>query len=124
MARHCLNSLLLDVNSGVGAGDAGDAAASSSKNFCAKLIRFGRNLSKLWAKVIRFGQNQNLASPNTFDLLRLWMITSGKSHFLPYFAVLLRDEACATIADFTQHTLKQIIGCTTALCRMHHYTMK
>jgi len=52
----------------------------------ANLVRFGRslskiwaNLSKIWAKVmklwenlIRFGQSQNLASPKTFNLLRLW----------------------------------------------------
>jgi len=31
--------------------------------------KFRQNLVKIWAKVIRFGQN--LASPNTFDLLRL-----------------------------------------------------
>jgi len=41
--------------------------------FFKKLFRFGRNFSKgeIWAKVIRFGQNQNLASPKVFDLLRL-----------------------------------------------------
>jgi len=26
----------------------------------------------IWANLIRFGQNQNLASPKTSDLLRLW----------------------------------------------------
>jgi len=26
---------------------------------------------KIWANLIRFGQNQNLASPKSFDLLRL-----------------------------------------------------
>jgi len=46
------------------------------------LIRFGQTwlaLGKIWAKVIKiwenliiFGQNQNLASPKTFDLLKLW----------------------------------------------------
>jgi len=45
------------------------------------LVRFwliGSNLGKIWSKVIkictnliRFGQNQNLASPKTFDHLRL-----------------------------------------------------
>jgi len=40
----------------------------------AKLIRFEQiwfDLGEIWAKVIRFGQNQNLASPKTFYLLRL-----------------------------------------------------
>jgi len=46
------------ANSAVGAGDAGDATASRSKFFGAK-----------------FGQNQNLASPKTFDLLRLCVQT-------------------------------------------------
>jgi len=27
------------------------------------------DLGKIWAKMIRFGQNQNLASPKTFDIL-------------------------------------------------------
>jgi len=46
-----------------------------------KLIRLGQiwldlgeicaNLNKIWEKVRRFGQNQDLASPKTFDLLRL-----------------------------------------------------
>jgi len=65
---------------------AGDAAASPSRFLGGKihynwanLLRFGRNLSKIWvnlgeiwAKVIRFGQNQYLASPKSVDLLRLW----------------------------------------------------
>jgi len=70
---------------------AGDAAAFPSSFFLKKLIRFGQfwlnlgkigkiwaNLSEIWAKVIkiwenliRLGQDQNLASPKTFDLLRL-----------------------------------------------------
>jgi len=49
--------------------------------FVAKLIRFGQiwldlgdiwaNLSKIWANLFRFGQNQNLASPKQFDLMRI-----------------------------------------------------
>jgi len=71
-----------------GAGVAGDVAASPSKTYWGKidsiwanLVRFGEiwknlgkiwsNLSKIWTNLIRFGQNQNLASPKTFDLLRL-----------------------------------------------------
>jgi len=34
----------------------------------AKLIRFGH----IWSKVIGFEQNQNLASPKTFDFVLLW----------------------------------------------------
>jgi len=30
------------------------------------------NKGEIWAKVIRFGKIQNLASPKTSDLLRLW----------------------------------------------------
>jgi len=36
---------------------------------------------KIWANLIRFGQNQNLASPKTFDLLRLW--TRASKHIKP-----------------------------------------
>jgi len=39
------------------------------------LIRFGRNLGKIEAKLITFGQNQNVASPKTFNLLRLMPIS-------------------------------------------------
>jgi len=46
--------------------------------FLGKICAKFRQLSKIWAKVIkivpnliRFGQNQILASPKTFDLLRL-----------------------------------------------------
>jgi len=55
-----------------------------AKIFWAKLVRFGqiwlnwaklkRNLGKsdwIWENLIRFEQNQNLASPNNFDLLWL-----------------------------------------------------
>jgi len=62
---------------------AGDAAASPKKNFWAK---FGRklwkiwqiwaNLIKIWANLIKFEQNQNLASPKTFYLLRLTAMIS------------------------------------------------
>jgi len=55
-----------------------DAAAFHSKNFLGKtelisadLVRFRQNEGDIWTKVIRFEQNQNLASPKTFDLLRL-----------------------------------------------------
>jgi len=41
--------------------------------------KFGQSRSEIWTRVIRFGQNlngfrqnQNLASPKTFDPLRLW----------------------------------------------------
>jgi len=52
-----------------------------AKIFWASLIGFDkswenlrRNLNKsnyIWANLIRFGQNQNLASPKAFGLLRL-----------------------------------------------------
>jgi len=35
----------------------------------AEVIRFGQYWGEIWANMIRFGQNQNLASPKTFDLL-------------------------------------------------------
>jgi len=38
----------------------------------ANMVGFGRNLEKLRLNLLRFGQNQNLASPKTFDLLKLW----------------------------------------------------
>jgi len=34
---------------------------------------------KVWANLIKFGQNQNLASPKTSDLLRLWIVWYSKS---------------------------------------------
>jgi len=38
------------------------------------MVKFEQKLLVLdegWAKVIKFGQNQNLASPKTFELLRV-----------------------------------------------------
>jgi len=60
---------------------AGMQQHSLEKIFWEKLIRLGKillDLGKIWTKIgkiwknlIRCGQNQNLASPKTFDLLRL-----------------------------------------------------
>jgi len=68
------------VYSAVGAGDAGSTAASPGKYFWANLseiwAKFGQiwaKVIKIWANMIKFEQNQNLASPKTFDLLRLWL---------------------------------------------------
>jgi len=76
-------------NSTVGTGD---VAASPSKFFRANLDKIWANLDKIWASLnkvwqiqikllvnwgkfrhilVKFGQNQNLASPKTFNLLRL-----------------------------------------------------
>jgi len=44
----------------------------------AKLIRFGQIWLDLDEIFIRFGQNQNLASPKAFDLLRLWVKSTIK----------------------------------------------
>jgi len=57
---------------------AGDAATSPRKISLGKFgwiwAKLKRNLGKsdsIWAKLIRYVKNQNLASPKTFDLLRL-----------------------------------------------------
>jgi len=48
------------------------------QNLGETLGKFGQDLAclgkrnKIWANLIRFAQNQNLASPKTLDLLRLW----------------------------------------------------
>jgi len=58
MLNHISNSLqFISRSSGVEARDARNTAAFPSKN--------------IWAKLIRFGKNQNLASPNTFNLIYL-----------------------------------------------------
>jgi len=77
LSPHTQNKFIRLKPSAVGAKDAGDAAASSSKDFLLKLIRFGQiwlDLGKIEAKfgenVIKFRQNRNLASPTTSGLLR------------------------------------------------------
>jgi len=58
--------------SAVGAGDEGNAAASSRKFFGQNLDKSERNLGKSdWVNLIRFGQNQNLTSPKTLQFARL-----------------------------------------------------
>jgi len=52
-------------------------AISPSKIFlgknCLDIGQILLDLDEIWAKVISIGQNENLASPKTFDLLRLWL---------------------------------------------------
>jgi len=44
---------------------------SKYENILANLKKIWAKIIKIWENLIRFGQNQNLAFPKTFELLRL-----------------------------------------------------
>jgi len=56
------------------------------ENFLSKIWQIWTKGIEIWTNLIRFGQNQNLASPKTFDLLRLWVIVCifSRSHKLQF----------------------------------------
>jgi len=66
----------------------GKGQGPSAQNLLYSFGQIWLDLGEITAKVI-FGQNQNLASPNTFDLLRLWWLLMRLNVCVCYLAHFL-----------------------------------
>jgi len=78
-------------------GDLGNAAGNSLANF------FGEKIDWICANLFGFGQNQNLASPKTFNRLRL---CQKIIHFMYKIQNMIRSSFCLVTIMFGRKAVR------------------